>query len=243
MESSITMYKTSTIRTIGLLLASALTLMVTSCSERTLDGAMTECSFTVAVEPEIYTRGVTPSAETLVADRCVMELFYQGESAGQYLATLEEGNAKFDISVVAERSYDIVFWADKTGCYDIQTLKSISFPESGYDFADNSMDAFYAVFKDVAVTQERFVANATLHRALAKVCVTNAGGKTITLSAPSSFNPIDDTFGTVRSCSYSNPTLFLFAPEEKSYININIGDTECNSVPIQRNFKTNIVIH
>jgi len=105
------------------------------------------------------------------------------------------------------------------------------------------MDAFCAVLKNVPISQTQGIQDVTLKRPMSKVSVTNASSQTIIYSAPASYNVVEDSFGADRAFSYVNPAFYIFAPAEKTTIDITIGTLVCNSVPIQRNFLTNIIVN
>ena len=90
-------------------------------------------------------------------------VYYRTEKAGEKGVTTQT----FELTLVKGHTYDIAFWADKSGCYNTDNLKQVSFKEITKVGNSDSYDAFFACkqFKADGTT----AMNAQLHRPLAQV--------------------------------------------------------------------------
>jgi len=229
------------IKLISFVLAAVTFVAATACTMYEADqDVMTTYSFNVDVETETITKA--DSAPEMLADRCILEIFYNGNSVVHTVSPLINGQAQFTVQVIAGRTYDIVFWADKYACYETASLKNIQYKESGYDFADSSMDAFYKVCKNVTIGQSPEVHDVTLTRAVSMISIEASSSETVTLTAPGTFNVLEDSLSNDRMLSFTNKNLFIFAPADRQNIDITYGTKVLSSVPVQRNYKTNIKI-
>lgn len=90
-------------------------------------------------------------------------VYYKFEKAGEKGALSQT----FELTLVKGHTYDIAFWADKSGCYNTGNLKQVSFIDTTKVGNSDSYDAFFAC--------KRFKADgtasmtATLYRPLAQV--------------------------------------------------------------------------
>lgn len=90
-------------------------------------------------------------------------VYYWTEKAGEKGALSQT----FELTLVKGHTYDIAFWADKSGCYDASNLKQLSFTDITKVGNSDSYDAFFACkrFKASGST----AMTATLYRPLAQV--------------------------------------------------------------------------
>ena len=90
-------------------------------------------------------------------------VYYWTEKAGEKGALSQT----FELTLVKGHTYDIAFWADKSGCYDASNLKQVSFTDITKVGNSDSYDAFFACkrFKASGST----AMTATLYRPLAQV--------------------------------------------------------------------------
>jgi len=63
------------------MLFAVIALMSAGCTKSELVQEVTECTFQVGLDADIRMKSDPAAPQTLLADRCVMELFYNGESA------------------------------------------------------------------------------------------------------------------------------------------------------------------
>ena len=98
-------------------------------------------------------------------DRCIMEIYLDGKLYGErQTAAVTALKANFSVRLVAGKSYDFVFWADKSGGdlntdlhYDTADLQQVSIADlDSYAGNDDTRDAFYAV-KEVVADQSKAV--------------------------------------------------------------------------------------
>lgn len=98
-------------------------------------------------------------------DRCIMEIYLDGKLYGERQTAAVTGlTANFSVRLVAGKSYDFVFWADKSGGdlntdlhYNTANLQQVSIADmDSYTGNDDTRDAFYAV-KEVVADQTKAV--------------------------------------------------------------------------------------
>lgn len=82
-------------------------------------------------------------------DRCIMAVYLDGEPYGERQTAAVSGlQATFSVRLVSGRSYDLVFWADKTGAdqgdlhYDTSAFPEVRFT-GDYAGNDETRDAFF----------------------------------------------------------------------------------------------------
>jgi len=248
MYNIIGMIKNRLIKTVSALsVAVAFLQMAAGCSSVIPETgcATVNYTFEAVLDPDmvVLTKGgsETPAVS---ADRCVMEIFYNGVSFVRKVEPVVNGIATITVPVVAGRTYDIAFWADKAGCYNAESLKNVTYAGT-YDYSDDSMDAFCVLIPKITLAQNGVVLSVTLKRPLAKVTVTNAPAQAVKFKAPSSYNVLEDLVSpTLKDFEYSNSsTMYLFVPATKTTVDMTIGSTSCTSIPIMRNYKTNVIIN
>lgn len=157
-------------------IASVLSLLVGCTKEKSIFPSGDTVSVAVtASRPNVATKAVIDGdgqADSL--DHWVIEVrdtlqkdvvYYWTEKAGEKGALSQT----FELTLVKGHTYDIAFWADKSGCYNTGNLKQVSFKDITKVGNSDSYDAFFAC--------KRFKADgtasmtATLYRPLAQVNV------------------------------------------------------------------------
>lgn len=155
-------------------IASVLSLLVGCTKEKSIFPSGDTVSVAVTASlPNVATKAVADGdgqADSL--DHWVIEVrdtlqkdvvYYWTEKAGEKGALSQT----FELTLVKGHTYDIAFWADKSGCYDASNLKQLSFTDITKVGNSDSYDAFFACkrFKASGST----AMTATLYRPLAQV--------------------------------------------------------------------------
>lgn len=155
-------------------IASVLSLLVGCTKEKSIFPSGDTVSVAVTASlPNVATKAVADGdgqADSL--DHWVIEVrdtlqkdvvYYWTEKAGEKGALSQT----FELTLVKEHTYDIAFWADKSGCYDASNLKQVSFIDITKVGNSDSYDAFFACkqFKADGTT----AMSAQLHRPLAQI--------------------------------------------------------------------------
>lgn len=139
------------------------------------------CNFTAKVSPATKNALATVSC----AQRCIMEIYYNEELYKRETASVTADAASFTVSVVANRTYDVLFWADsaepgsESAYYETASLEAVSF-KSGYAGNDAARDAFCASRTDVMISTGGGSFAVELDRPFAKVDVITSDGLTVT---------------------------------------------------------------
>ena len=124
---------------------------------------MTACQKTESLDPasgdtQITVKASFPAqmAETRAAgdgttvDRCIMQIYLDGELYGErQVAAVENLSATFSARLIAGKTFDLVFWADKSGAdinsdlhYNTADLANVAFT-GDYIGNDDARDAFF----------------------------------------------------------------------------------------------------
>lgn len=196
-----------------------------------------------ATASDAFTRG--ESAETVVADRCILEIYNMDgtlyNNVRLYSVADASGNFSFEPRLLEGRSYKLVFWADKSGGtlsedlhYDTSGgLRAIAPSAAGPVACDIAGDAFYEVI-DLTADQAQSL-TVTLRRAVCRVNVNTGFSPAATgtydvtaffVNAPARFDAMTgDVSGTIEFTSTATVGLdastplswftYLFAPEEQ----------------------------
>ena len=131
---------------------------------------MTACQKTESLDPasgdtQITVKASFPAqmAETRAAgdgttvDRCIMQIYLDGEIYGErQVAAVENLSATFSARLIAGKTFDLVFWADKSGAdinsdlhYNTADLANVAFT-GDYIGNDDARDAFFGTAQVVA---------------------------------------------------------------------------------------------
>ena len=133
------------------LLTTVLLFGMTACQK-------TEMSDATSGNTQITVKAALPAqmAETRAAgdgttvDRCIMQIYLDGELYGErQVAAVENLSATFSVRLVAGKTFDLVFWADKSGAdintdlhYNTADLANVAFT-GDYIGNDDARDAFF----------------------------------------------------------------------------------------------------
>lgn len=208
--------------------------IVSGCAKSGPAENVVTCSFTASLEADIQTKAVGDGSPVY---HCIMELFFDGESVGQYGAQVVGGQVSFAVPVVMNSAYTAAFWAQKSGKYGTSSLKAVAVPEvSGAD-----ADAFCAV-KDINVLNSAVSVEVTLKRPFGMVFI-NPQPDSVRYTAHSVYNVLTDEMSVPQEYKFeSDSTFFILASPEKTLKTIFINGKGCDGVPVRRNYKTNITI-
>lgn len=159
----------------ALLLIASATLLLAGCAKEQLkdSGAETVNVTVTAGLDGLTTKAVIDGdgkADSL--DHWVIEVrdtlqkgvvYYWAEKSGEKGVRTQT----FELTLVKGHTYDIAFWADKSGCYDASNLKQLSFTDITKVGNSDSYDAFFACKRFTASGSTAMTA--TLYRPLAQV--------------------------------------------------------------------------
>lgn len=215
-------------------------MLVTACSKSLSESTCVDVKLCARVDG-CMTRGDQPQ---VVADVCVMEIYWNGNLYDRQKRELSPSKqVEFTATMVAERKYDIVFWAEKDGSYTDTSLREISL--SNPSVSPENADAFSARLLDQTISSSTPVmTNVTLTRPLAKISITSPTQiTTVTYNAPSKYNLLTDEVSVYQDFNTGNSNLFLFIGSASQLIDVTIDDKQCTDVPICRNYQTNIIIN
>ena len=199
-----------------LLLASAAMLLV-GCAKEKLgpdagSGEMVTANFTAQMQGMPQTKSVT-DGEGTKANRCVMEIYYKGVLYTRDVQPISSMKATFTPRLVSNRTYDVLFWADrgegladkyyKTNAEGLG-LQAVEMKDTVYTANDDARDAFY-ITESVPVGQQVSSETFTLTRPFSQVniittdaaVIKNANlypdGVKMVYKAPTKFNLLTET--------------------------------------------------
>ena len=165
------------------LLAAGLAMILTACQkEESLSdpGGVCTQAITVTIPQELQTRAMAADfGNGAKIDRCLLQIYRGGQPYGeQQTATVTDNTATFNLRLVAQQTYDFVFWADcSTGDhYNTDDLTNITV-KGNYAGNNDEFDAFTGALLDYQVTGA-FSENITLRRPFGQLNV-----KTLDLAA------------------------------------------------------------
>lgn len=214
-------------------------MMTTSCSKEEQAAVKVDVDYCATLDCS-PTRG---DAYVPNANKCVMEIYYEGALYERQVKDLSvDKKATFTTSVVAQRTYDILFWADVDGSYTRNALTAISFVEDQFGTPAN-MDAFACRKMNQLITVSTpAVTDVVLTRPMAQICINGLATPTSTITSPSVYNLLTDQVTTDKSFTYTTTSFYLFTPAEARMVDMTVGSHNITNVPVARNYKTNINI-
>jgi len=215
--------------------------LFTSCSKSEPVGKSVDMTFCASIDASL-TRGDTAPLPNV--DVCVMEIYYEGNLFDRQKSPLSATKqVVFTASMIAERTYDIVFWAEKDGSYNDASLKAITY--STPIAAPEDIDAFAerCLNQHISASTPAITA-VTLKRPLSQIAITSTNPTPVSkVNAPAKYNLLTDTVSDYTDFTYNTSTFYMFIPSTPQQISLTIDDLSCTSVPAARNYKTNIIIH
>lgn len=137
-----------------LLLLTAITLFGMTACQKAESPEITSDEVQITVETSLpgqldQTRAV---GDGTTVDRCIMQIYLDGELYGErQVATVSNLKATFSARMIAGKTYELVFWADKHGTdknadlhYNTTDLSQVTFAEGdAYKGNDETRDAFF----------------------------------------------------------------------------------------------------
>ena len=144
------------------------------------DGATSQ-TITVTIPQGMQTRATAADfGDGSQIDRCLLQIYRGGQPYGeQQTATVTDNTATFNLRLVAQQTYDFVFWAvcSEAG-YETDDLSAITLgTDAAYTGNDDKFDAFFLCKKNYEVS-ESFTETFTLRRPFGQLNV-----KTLDLAA------------------------------------------------------------
>ena len=144
------------------------------------DGATSQ-TITVTIPQGMQTRATAADfGDGSQIDRCLLQIYRGGQPYGeQQTATVTDNTATFNLRLVAQQTYDFVFWADCSEAgYETDDLSAITLgTDAAYTGNDDKFDAFFLCKKNYEVS-ESFTETFTLRRPFGQLNV-----KTLDLAA------------------------------------------------------------
>ena len=134
-----------------LVFASAVLLGMTACQKtESLDAASGDTQITVKASFPAQMAETRAAGDGTTVDRCIMQIYLDGELYGErQVAAVENLSATFSARLIAGKTFDLVFWADKSGAdinsdlhYNTADLANVAFT-GDYIGNDDARDAFF----------------------------------------------------------------------------------------------------
>lgn len=251
---------------IGMMLALTMA-SIQSCSDELQDVDDVLVSFTATLPTDTHARsfGKAEQVNTLVVG-----VFNGEEEIYRRSFTVNNTSVDVQLALAKNQTYSFIFWAydENLNIYDITDLKAIkmnTLPNPiTFDQAE-SMDAFFAVEKNITITGSNNNYPVELVRPLAQINIGTTGtpeAASFTVEAPDTFHPFtnivegefeykwefnetSDKKFTIDGTDYNYLVLaYLFAPIHGTKVNATLTrngtETPLNEVNIQANLRTNI---
>ena len=141
-----------------LLFASAALLLVGCAKEQIAENNVGEglqtVSFTVGVESAVTKAVADNDGKAAKINHWVIQVIDSDNAVYHYKAedgVVGEKTHTFDVPLIKGQTYDVLFWADTKGAYNIEDLTNVS--KACYTANADSLDAFYAVVSGFSTTQ------------------------------------------------------------------------------------------
>ena len=174
-----------------ILLLAGMLAAFTACQkdEGLVSGGATSQTITVTIPQGMQTRATAADfGNGAKVDRCLLQIYRPGTTPTKYdeqqSATVQKGTdgkltATFNLRLVAQQTYDFVFWADCSEAgYETDDLSAITLgTDAAYTGNDDKFDAFFLCKKNYEVS-ESFTETFTLRRPFGQLNV-----KTLDLAA------------------------------------------------------------
>ena len=133
---------------------------MTACQKSdSLDSASDDVLISVSTSLPVEMAETRATGDGTSVNRCIMQIYLDGQSYGERKVAAVSGlKATFSLRLVAGKTYDFVFWADKSGAdmntdlhYNTASLPEVSFAEGdAYLGNDDGRDAFFGTVEVVA---------------------------------------------------------------------------------------------
>lgn len=240
---------------------------IQSCSDELQDVDDVLVSFTATLPTDTHARsfGKAEQVNTLVVG-----VFNGEKEVHRQSFAVNNTSVDVQLALAKNQTYSFIFWAydENLNIYDITDLKAVKMKAlpSSITFAQaESMDAFFAVEKNITITGSNNNYPVELVRPLAQINIGTTGtpeAASFTVKAPDTFHPFTNivegeieykwTFNetsdkkfTIDGTDYNYLVLaYLFAPIHGTKVNATLTrngtETPLNDVNIQANLRTNI---
>lgn len=251
---------------IGMMLA-LMMVGIQSCSDELQDVDDVLVSFTATLPTDTHARsfGKAEQVNTLVVG-----VFNGEKEVHRQSFAVNNTSVDVQLALAKNQTYSFIFWAydENLNIYDITDLKAVkmnALPNLITFAQAESMDAFFAVEKNITITGSNNNYPVELVRPLAQINIGTTGtpeAASFTVKAPDTFHPFTNivegeieykwTFNetsdkkfTIDGTDYNYLVLaYLFAPIHGTKVNATLTrngtETPLNDVNIQANLRTNI---
>ena len=124
---------------------------MTACQKsESFDAVSGDVDITVSTSLPAQMDQTRAAGDGTTVNRCIMEIYLDGELYGErQVAAVENLSATFSVRLVAGKTFDLVFWADKSGAdinsdlhYNTADLANVAFT-GDYIGNDDARDAFF----------------------------------------------------------------------------------------------------
>ena len=124
---------------------------MTACQKsESFDAVSGDVDITVSTSLPAQMAETRAAGDGTTVNRCIMEIYLDGELYGErQVAAVENLSATFSVRLVAGKTFDLVFWADKSGAdintdlhYNTADLANVAFT-GDYIGNDDARDAFF----------------------------------------------------------------------------------------------------
>ena len=131
---------------------------MTACQKtESFDAASGDTQITVKASFPAQMTETRAAGDGTTVDRCIMQIYLDGELYGErQVAAVENLSATFSARLIAGKTFDLVFWADKSGAdinsdlhYNTADLANVAFT-GDYIGNDDARDAFFGTAQVVA---------------------------------------------------------------------------------------------
>ncbi len=131
---------------------------MTACQKtESLDAASGDTQITVKASLPAQMAETRAAGDGTTVDRCIMQIYLDGELYGErQVVAVENLSATFSARLIAGKTFDLVFWADKSGAdinsdlhYNTADLANVAFT-GDYIGNDDARDAFFGTAQVVA---------------------------------------------------------------------------------------------
>ena len=133
------------------LVAAVAMLGMTACQKsESFDAVSGDVDITVSTSLPAQMAETRAAGDGTTVDRCIMQIYLDGELYGErQVAAVENLSATFSARLIAGKTFDLVFWADKSGAdinsdlhYNTADLANVAFT-GDYIGNDDARDAFF----------------------------------------------------------------------------------------------------
>lgn len=178
--------------------------LVCCCKEERMSEGTVQMTFCAEIPQGMGTRAT--GTEGLVVDQVVCAVFENDAEITNLrkVITIEEGkDIVFSPNLIKGRTYNVVFWASKAGCYNVTDLKAITRAnvDASATTTETDYDAFTATNEIENVTEAKSV-SVTLERPLAQLNIGTSEADWNAVAGEQTFNMTPSTMKVQLSSAY-----------------------------------------